>query len=324
MIDLRPPSRFSRRHFLWQLLGLGVAGATGADSLLAQDKPVLGAESCQFAFLTDLHLLKEGDLRSAEGIAACLAAVERLEQRPEFLVAGGDLVNAARDLTIAEAEKRFDLFLRIWNDHTSLPTHWVFGNHDLVGTSNPTVSSTDPLYSKGLFMDRLRLPRLFYSFDFKGWHFVILDDIALQEDHHYFGKLFDEELAFLQADLASHQATPTVVCCHIPLLSNLPLGLLLAQEKPTPPVPPGRNLVCSNGTAALQNFAGHNVRAVLSGHLHFLEKIDLNGIRFVNSGAVCGNYWKGPMRGCVEGFGVVDLGADGSVAFDYRDFGWKA
>ena len=50
----------------------------------------------------------------------------------------------------------------------------------------------------------------------------------------------------------------------------------------------------------------------------------MNGIQFINSGAVCGTYWKGPLYGCPEGFGVVDLGKDGSVAFEYRDYGWKA
>jgi hypothetical protein len=30
------------------------------------------------------------------------------------------------------------------------------------------------------------------------------------------------------------------------------------------------------------------------------------------------------MMGCPEGFGVVDVGADGAVKFDYRTYGWKA
>ena len=71
-------------------------------------------------------------------------------------------------------------------------------------------------------------------------------------------------------------------------------------------------------------FPGHNIRAVLAGHLHRYEVNTLSGVPFYNSGAVCGNYWKGPMLGCPEGYGVVDVGADGSVKFDYRAYGWKA
>ncbi len=263
-------------------------------------------------------------MRSAEGITACLAAVEKLDPRPEFLLVGGDLVHNARALTIDEAQKRFDFFLKIWNDHTALPVHWTFGNHDLVGTTNPTVLASEKFYGKELFKDRLKLPRLFYSFDYKGWHFVVLDDIDPLPDRTYIGKLFDDELAFLRADLDAHRSMPTIVCAHIPTLSNLPMGLLMAHAANGQHVDPPKNLVCSNGSALIDNFPQHNIRAVLAGHLHFLEKIQLNGVQFINSGSVCGNYWKGPLFGCPEGFGVVDLSADGSVAFDYRDYGWKA
>jgi len=318
-------SRYSRRHFLRQLLGVGALTATGLDALVAQNAPVVGAEPFRFAFISDLHLMQEGAMRSAEGIAACLAAVEKLSPKPEFILVGGDLVNNARALTIDQAEKSLDLFLKIWNDHTALPTHWTFGNHDLVGTSNPLVLIGDKYYGKGLFKERLKMPHLFYSFDIKGWHFVVLDDVEAQPDHSYIGKLFDDEIAFLSADLDAHRAMPTIICAHIPTVSNLPVGMLMAQASgKQPPKDPPKNLVCTNGSKLTEALPQHNVRAVLAGHLHFMEKIEMNGIQFINSGAVCGTYWKGPLYGCPEGFGVVDLGKDGSVAFEYRDYGWKA
>ncbi len=316
--------RYSRRRFLQYLLGAGALAVTGLDSVFAQNIPIVGAESFRFAFLTDLHLLQNDALHSAEGIAACLAVVEKLEPKPEFILVGGDLVNNARALTIDQAERSLDLFLKIWNDHTALPTHWTFGNHDLVGTNNPTVLASDKFYGKGLFKDRLKLPHLFYSFDYKGWHFVVLDDIEAEPDHTYIGKLFDDELAFLRADLDAHRSIPTIICAHIPTMSNLPMGLLLAHAANQQPPAPAKNLVCTNGSALIDDLPQHNVRAVLAGHLHFMEKIQMNGVQFINSGAVCGSYWKGPNFGCPEGFGVVDPGADGSVAFDYRDYGWKA
>jgi len=319
---------YSRRRFLRQLLGASALTVAGSNllPLFAQNAgpPASGAASFRFAFLTDLHLLQGGALRSVEGIVACLAAVEKLDPRPDFILVGGDLVHSTRDLTLPGAETALDFFFQLWNDHTDLPTHWTFGNHDLAGTNNPYAPPGDPEYGKGLFQNRLQLPRLFYSFDCKGWHFVVLDDIALQPDHGYIGELFEDELAFLKADLDAHRSTPTLVCSHIPIASNLPLGLLLAHgindnHKPAP-----KNLICTNGSALLDNIPGHNIRAVLAGHLHFHEQMDRNGVRLINSGAVCGNYWQGPMHGCPEGFGVVDLGADGSVAFDYRTYGWSA
>lgn len=324
---LRPgperPARFSRRDFLRQCLGASALTIAGLDPLFGQDVAPGRAEAFRFAFLTDLHLLQGGALRCVEGIVACLAAVEKLDPRPEFILAGGDLVHSLLDFTLPGAESALDFFLQLWRDHTDLPTYWTFGNHDLAGTNNPYASPADPGYGKGLFQNRLHLPRLFYSFDHKGWHFVILDDIALRT-HGYFGQLFADELAFLKADLDAHRTTPTIVTTHIPIASNLPLELLLAHgmSQDHQPVPP--NLVCTNGDAVIKNFPGHNIRAILSGHLHFHEQLVRQGVPVINSGAVCGNYWKGPVHGCPEGFGVVDLGAKGSVAFDYRGYGWKA
>jgi len=319
-------SRYSRRRFLRQMLGVGALAAAGIEPLFAQNAApgVCQAMPFRFAFLTDLHLLQGWALRSVEGIVACLAAVEKLDPRPDFILVGGDLVHSTCDLTLPGAETAFDFFLQIWKDHTDLPTHWTFGNHDLAGTNNPYALPGDKDYGKGLFQNRLQLPRLFYSFDCKGWHFVVLDDIAPQPGHGYFGELFEDELAFLKADLDAHRTTPTIVCSHIPIASNLPLGLLLARDITGYHKPAPKNLVCTNGDAVIEDAAGHNIRAILSGHLHFYETLNPNGVHIINSGAVCGNYWKGPMHGCTEGFGVVDLGADGSVAFDYRDYGWKA
>jgi len=319
------PSGYSRRRFLRQILGASALTLAGLDPLIAQAFAPPPAQAFRFAFLTDLHLLQGGALRSVEGIVACLAAVEKLDPRPEFILVGGDLVNSTRDLTLAGAESALDSFLQLWNGHTDLPTHWVFGNHDLAGTNNPSAATDDKDYGKGLFQNRLQLPRLFYSFDCKGWHFVVLDDIAMQfGGQGYFGEMFDDELAFLKADLDANRTTPTIVSTHIPIASNLPLGLLPAHDFPDHRRPSSKSLICTNGEAFLEKVAGHNIRAVLAGHLHFQEQLERNGVRLINGGAVCGNYWKGPLYGCPEGFGVVDLGADGSVAFDYRTYGWKA
>ncbi|MCE0483924.1 MAG: metallophosphoesterase [Methylacidiphilales bacterium] len=316
-----PP--YSRRDFLRQLLGAGAVTLAGFDSLSAQP-PGLSTPAFRFAFLTDIHLMKGGALRSAEGMAACLKAVEALQPRPEFILVGGDLVHLSRDMAIHEAEQNLKTFLQIWNDHTDLPAHWVFGNHDLAGTSNPAASTSDRHYGKKLFQSYLKLPHLFYSFDHKGWHFVVLDDIAPQPDRSYIGQFFDDELGFLRADLDAHKAKPTIICCHIPAASNLSLGLILAHAATGHQPPKSRSLVCVNGQKLVDDFPGHNVRAVLSGHLHHFEQLEISGVPIINSGAVCGSYWRGPMYGCPEGFGVVDLGTDGSVKFDYRDFGWKA
>jgi 3',5'-cyclic-AMP phosphodiesterase len=312
---------YSRRRFLQQLLGAGALAAAGVHPLLGQ-VTASSAQPFRFAFVTDLHLLENGDLHSVLGIAACLGAVEALNPKPDFIIVGGDLVDKSRVLTVAGAEKSMDLFLKTWNASTALPAHWIFGNHDLVATSNKTESPDDPNYGKGLFKRSLHLPRTFYSFDHKGWHFVVLDDIALDSNRLYYGALGDDELTFLKADLDAHRHQPTIVCTHIPIISNLPMGIFLTGKMA--PNSSTKTLVCTNGSAVTDATSTHNIRAVLAGHLHFQEEIELNGVKIVNCGAVCADYWKGPRNGCPEGFGIVDVGADGSVAFNYHPYGWNA
>jgi Icc protein len=308
----------SRRRFVQGLLG-----ALAASELGAFAAPSAPAGGFRFAFLTDLHLMKGGALHSVQGIGMCLQAVENLNPRPDFILVGGDIVNDARAMTIFDANREYDLFLKTWHDNTSLPTYWTFGNHDLTATGLQDPPVTDPRYAKGLFKERLGLSKLFYTIDHKGWHFVVTDDIALLPDKSYEGLLFDDELAFLRADLQANAGKPTIFCTHIPLFSALPFSIMLAQATGFHVKTP-RNLVCTNAATLINEFPGHNIRAVLAGHLHRYERNDIGGVPFYNSGAVCGNYWKGPMMDCPEGFGVVDLGADGSVKFDYRTYGWKA
>jgi Icc protein len=308
----------SRRHFLQ-----GLFAALAASQLDGFATPPAPTGGFRFAFLTDLHLMQGGALHSAQGIAMCLQTVENLNPRPDFILVGGDLVNDARQMTIVDANREYDLFLKTWHDNTDLPAYWTFGNHDLTATSLTDPPVTDPRYGKGLFEQRLGLSKLFYSFDYKGWHFVVMDDIALLSDKSYEGLLFDDELAFLRADLQANAAKPTILCTHIPLFSALPFSITLAQATGFHVKTP-KNLVCTNAAAVIDHLSGHNIRAVLAGHLHRYERNDIGGVPFYNSGAVCGNYWKGPMFGCPEGYGVVDLGSDGSVKFDYRTYGWKA
>jgi Icc protein len=312
-------TELSRRRFLQGLLGLLAAAPLPGLAAPAQTP----AQPFRFAFVTDLHLLRNEALRSAQGIATCLQAVEELNPRPDFILCGGDLVNDTHLLSIGEASRTLDRFLQIWRDNTGLPVHWTFGNHDSCATGAPLKPVNDPLYGKGLFKQRLGLSSLFYTFDHKGWHFVVMDDVALLPDNGYEGLLFDDELAFLRADLQAHAATPTILSTHIPLVSMLPLafGLLKATGFH---IKSPHSLVCTNSSSLIDDFPGHNIRAVLAGHLHVYESNPMAGVPFYNSGAVCANYWKGPLAGCPEGFGVVDVGAHGSVKFNYHPYGWKA
>ena len=69
---------------------------------------------------------------------------------------------------------------------------------------------------------------------------------------------------------------------------------------------------------------GHNVRLWLSGHIHQRDRIEYRGTTFINDGAVCGSWWKGPHQGVPEGFGIIDVWADGRFEHQYKTYGWQA
>ena len=57
-------------------------------------------------------------------------------------------------------------------------------------------------------------------------------------------------------------------------------------------------------------FKSHGgVKLCLSGHIHLLDCCEIDGITYICDGAVSANWWKGPIQGLSEGYGVVDLWA---------------
>jgi len=264
-------------------------------------------------------------LRSEEGLAAAVEAIKELQPRPDLIVCGGDLTDPLPNLDYPAADKLLDRFFGIWKPLHSIETHYVFGNHDFVGTRNPLVSRHDPRFGKGLFEKRLGLPRLYYSFEKQGWRFIILDDVCLNPDGSYYAEYQADQLDFVQSELKAYNEKPTVIAGHVPTVS--PFGTLAGFAKFL-----GTNfkmpssLISRNGKSLVNVIRNSkaNVKLVLAGHLHHQERIEADGVCYLNGGAICGNWWKGPMVGCSEGFNVIDLYPDGSFAIAYKTFGWRA
>ncbi len=318
------PQTVTRRRFVGQVALAGLGAVLGARRILGGDV-ANGAGALRVVFATDSHLMLNDAHNSGRGLAQCLDAIEALSPRPDLILCGGDLTHELPNLDFPGGEKLVDHFLEIWRGHTSLPTYFTFGNHDLAATRLPGVKKDDPRFGKGLFRERLHLEKTFYAFDAGGWHFVVLDDVAPNPDGSYNGEYAEEQLQFLRADLAAAAGRPSVLCGHIPSVSIMPTVAGLAKIT-------GRNietpisLVASNTRALLDvvTSPGANVKLMLAGHLHHLEQVSVDGIAFLNGGAICGNWWKGAQAGCPEGFTVLDLMADGTFVAKYRSFDWKA
>jgi len=158
-------------------------------------------------FLFDIHT--KDFIRSFDILECTVAEINRMSD-VDFVVVTGDLTDSGKDAKSLRRVKRILDGLRV-------PYYPVIGDHD-----RPAVFS-------GVFGDRLN-----WSLDLKGWHLAIVDASS--------GRLAAETVAWLVRDLDAHQATPTLLFMHRPLLmSNVeetlartfykaPLNLENAQE----------------------------------------------------------------------------------------------
>jgi 3',5'-cyclic-AMP phosphodiesterase len=269
--------------------------------------------------LTDIHVQPER--RADEGFRAALKAVHEMKPRPDFILTGGDLVYDVLNVSEERANKLFDMYNAICRD-SDIPFRQCIGNHEVFGwQSKGRIPKDHADYGKKMAADRLGLARTTYSFDHKGWHFCVVDDILPNDGEGCHGGISDEDMDWLDRDLAAAGEKPKVLCAHIPIVSAAVFRGIEEREKSHLEI--GRVLVCRNPGPILRLLQKHRVNLVLTGHLHQNERIELDGTTHVGQGAVSGAWWKGPHHGNPEGFGVIDVNADAGFEHRYHEFGWQ-
>jgi 3',5'-cyclic AMP phosphodiesterase CpdA len=298
----------TRREFLTILGATGVAAAAPS-SLLAAPQP----ESFTFIFLTDTHIQPELD--AARGTDMAFKKTRSI--RADFAIQGGDHVFDSLAVPKQRALSLYDLYEKTEQD-LGMKVHHTIGNHDVVGIFPQSgVPPTDPLYGKKLFGDRFG--KLYYSFDHKGHHFLVLDSIGVTSDRSYEGRIDAAQMDWIRQDLGAVPAgTPIIVSVHIPLVTAFD------SYVPVPATPPAHHgMSVANSAEVIKLFEGHNVLGVLQGHTHINERVEWHGIPYITCGAVSGNWWKGTRMGTPEGFTVVNV-ADGKLTTRYETYGFKS
>lgn len=77
----------------------------------------------------------------------------------------------------------------------------------------------NPEFGKKMF--EKKLGNRYYSFDHKGWHFIVLDDIYRGEGGSYIGYIDDKQIDWLKQDLEkTDKKTPVVLSVHIPFIKT--------------------------------------------------------------------------------------------------------
>ena len=326
----------SRRDMLRASSVVVAAAAAGGGLIRAAD----GADSApptttakrvlRFAHPTDIHVQPELD--GDKGMASAFQHMFALADPPQMILTGGDLPFDTASSDQVRSAALWKMFDSIIGDNVpkSIPMHHTIGNHDIWGRDQQKCKSngTEPFYGKKWFLDNFGYPRTYYSFDSASWHFIILDSFDLVPNSKDFvARIVGDQLDWFKADLkATPPTTPILVVTHVPIFSAANFFDNSEQKHHDgPDVTVLHTRMHMDYRELDQLFAGYpNIKLCLSGHIHLLERCEYNGVTHICDGAVCGDKWNGPRQRTPEGYGLIDLYADGSFSHQYLDYGWKA
>jgi len=262
--------------------------------------------------MTDIHLQPEKN--AVEGFKLAIDSVNKL--KPDFVITGGDLIMDALEANYGRADSLYQLYMKTIKN-VEVPVYNTLGNHEVFAWYKG--SGADTLHpEKGKTMFQNRLGKTYYSFDHKGWHFLILDSVEeAEDDEGYVGGISQDQLEWIKEDLSKIQKdVPICVSVHIPVLTIMTQIYYGGTNKPI-----GKGLAITNFKDLLELFDEHNLKLVLQGHTHILEDIYIDGIHYLTSGAVSGRWWTGDLEGCEEGFLLLKVKGD-EFDWEYVDYGW--
>jgi 3',5'-cyclic AMP phosphodiesterase CpdA len=262
------------------------------------------------AFLTDIHLQPE--LNAVEGFTLALDSINRL--KPDLILTGGDLIMDALGQSYGRADSLYDLYNEVVKKADS-KVYNTMGNHEIYGIYSR--SGADPSHPEfGEKMFETRFGNSYYSFEHKGWKFIVLNSIEDSGKDRYIGLIDSTQVEWLKKELGQTGIDiPIVVSTHIPLITAY------SQKYEGSTIGNDSSRVVYNSKEIIDLFDGHNLKLVLQGHLHTVEDVYIDGIHFITSGAICGSKWRGPNRGFEEGFVHLTFYAD-DFRWRYVDYGW--
>ncbi|MBE9480122.1 MAG: metallophosphoesterase [Bacteroidetes bacterium] len=268
--------------------------------------------SFTFIFLTDIHLQPERN--ATQGF---LKAIEKINQlHPDFVITGGDLIMDALGEPFSRADSLYNLYLET-QKYFKMPVYNTMGNHEIFGIyrQESGVDKSHPEYGEQMFVKRIGSS--YYSFDHKGWHFMILNSVEDTGNESYIGLIDDEQIEWIKQDIAGlDKQTPIVISTHIPFFT------VYSQIYETATTANDSSLVIINAKEVYDLFKNYNLKLVLQGHLHTVEDISVNGTHFITGGAVSAEWWRGPHRGFEEGFVLIKV-KNNNFDWEYIDYGWE-
>jgi predicted MPP superfamily phosphohydrolase len=263
------------------------------------------------AFMTDIHLQPERN--AVAGFTMSLDTVNIMN--PDFILTGGDLIMDALGQRYGRADSLYNLYQEVVKK-AAMPVHNTMGNHEIYGIYRKSgADPANPEYGEKMY--EKRIGPLYYSFLHKGWKFMVINSIEDTGKDSYTALVDSVQMAWIKEELKNTDPeTPIVISTHIPFVSAM------TQVLGGSTVPNDSSLVVYNSKEVVAQFKDHNLRLVLQGHLHVLEEININGVQYITSGAVCGAWWNGPYNWSEEGFLYLTF-VKNDFTWRYVDYGWK-
>ncbi|WP_291788033.1 metallophosphoesterase, partial [Cecembia sp.] len=213
-------NKINRRNLL-KALGLGAIGSNivpmGCSSPnfneVNKNNPII-----RFAHLTDMHI--EPGIGAEEGVKKCIDHILSSEKPLDFFVNGGDLIMDALGKDEAETEAQWAVWRSIRAAYPDLKFYHCIGNHDVWGKT----PHEEKYPGKAWVMREHGMERPYYTFESKGWHFIILDSTHQKEDGTWYtAKLDTAQRTWLEDTLQNIPADkPVLIISHIPILGATP------------------------------------------------------------------------------------------------------
>ena len=304
---------WSRRDFV---VGLGafVASQLLLPRVLGGVELSAGLKPIRLGFLTDCHAMDEHDAPAwLDHTAELMNSL-----KPDLIIGGGDFVHGGFHSTGRVMDHRWglaDTFLK------KLKTRLepIIGNHDFYEPlqADGTPSQGDPRWRWRKYFG---LEHTYRSFHSHGYRFLMLDSVKVVGGQDpYRGWIDAAQLAWLDRELATIPSSePIILCTHIPFRTTVAgsFGPLVGPS-------PGRVHVL-NANLVMEKLRNRPVVAILQGHVHLNERLELNGIPCITGGAVCGKWWQGPNMGTYPGVGMVEILPKGPKKVDTgRKVAWN-
>lgn len=252
------------------------------------------------AHITDVHMRPEHD--APDRFRKCVRDIKK--HQIDFFLNGGDTIYAADydHITRERTQKQWDIWQELRKELSEYEMYSCLGNHDMWWAAP---SKKDPMFGKDFVVQQLDIPNRYYSFDKRGWHFVVLDS-----NNENAGALDKAQRSWLEADLDKLEPGS-----HVLFLSHYPiLGV--------------NGGVHTDKKYITKLFYKHRDKNIscFSGHVHLLDSVVYNDVNYFCNGALSGFWWeegdkdsggKYWVEETPPGYAIVELYENGLVKNTY-------